>query len=169
MIVLRCTQKLLRRLGSADVSHSPARSTNALGDWYVNLLHIGRDQLVMATSERSLLTVLLPARELRASLAPNLSEMAWHLLVEIGVPPDRAASEAEAMRDATFARTASRSVLASMNDFALALDWHWRDGLSPMDIMLRFADTPKRAIPDGNFDFGIPRNVARRLLMKNAG
>jgi hypothetical protein len=155
---------MLRRLGAVDVIATTAAPTSALGDWYLNLLHIGRDQLVMATSERSLLTVLLPARELRTSLAHNLAETTWRLLVEIGVAPERAATEAEEMRAIAFARTASRSVLGCMNDFAVALDWHWRDGLAPMEIMLRLAETPKRAIPDGKFNFGIPREVARRLL-----
>ena len=164
MITLRCTQKLLRRLGPLKVDAAAAAPTNALGDWYVNLLHIGRDQVVMATSERSLLTVLLPARELRAALIPNLAEMTWHLLLEIGIPPDRAATEAEEMRMATIGRTASRSVLASMNNFALSVDWHWYSGRRPMDIMLLLAGTPMRSIPEGKHDFEFPRDVARRLL-----
>lgn len=96
--------------------------TNALGNWYANLIYVGRAQMVMATSERSLLTVLLPAAELRESLAVYLGDMTYLLLQEIGIDPACAAREADAMQPALIARTDSRSVLASMNDFALALD-----------------------------------------------
>jgi hypothetical protein len=41
-------------------------------DWYVHLVRFGRSEFAVATSERSLLTVLLAARGLRAGLAPNL-------------------------------------------------------------------------------------------------
>ena len=65
MIAIRCTRKLLDRIGPMAVEDDPPPPSNALGDWYANLLYSGRDQLVMATSEKSFLTVLLPARELR--------------------------------------------------------------------------------------------------------
>jgi len=164
MIALRCTQKVLRRLGIAGSIPEPAAPTNALGDWYVNLLHFGHKQLVMATSERSLLTVLLPARDLRESLVPNLCDVTQMLLLEIGVDKERAEREAEAMQPAAFARTASRSVLGSMNDFAVAVGWHVQDRLRPMEIMLRLAETPMSAIREEGFDFGRPAAVARELL-----
>jgi hypothetical protein len=164
MITLRCTQKVLRRLGISGSLPEPGAPTNALGDWYVNLLHFGRKQLVMATSERSLLTVLLPARELRESLVPNLCDVTYMLLLEIGVDKERAAREAEAMQPAAFGRTASRRVLGSMNDFAVAVGWHIQDRLRPMEIMLRLAGTPMSAIREGGRDYGRPAAAARELL-----
>ncbi len=164
MITLRCTQKVLRRLGITGSMPEPAAPTNALGDWYVNLLHVGHKQMVMATSERSLLTVLLPARDLRESLVPNLCDVTYMLLLEIGVDKERAAREVEAMQPADFARTDSRSVLGSMNDFAVAVGWHMQDRLRPMEIMLRLAETPMSAIREGGRDFGWPAAAARALL-----
>jgi len=164
VITLRCTQKVLRRLGLGGRLPESAPPTNALGDWYVNLLHFRRQQVVMASSERSLLTVLLPARDLRASLVPNLCDMTYMLLLEIGVDAERAVREVEAMQPAAFARTAGRSVLASMIDFAFAVEWHMHDGFPPMEIMLRLADTPKAAIREGSTHYGRPAAVARALL-----
>ncbi|MGH8773217.1 MAG: DUF6933 domain-containing protein, partial [Burkholderiales bacterium] len=161
-------RRVMRRLGGSEKVVAPAPPTNALGDWYVNLLHIDRIQMVMATSERSLLTVLLPARDLRRSLIPNLCDMMGMLLLEIGVAPELAAREIEAMQPAVVRRTESRSVLASMNDFALALRWHVREGLPPMEIMLRFADTPKSALREDGHNFGRPATVTRTLLVGNA-
>lgn len=164
MITLRCTQKLLRRLGIANPEAVSTPPTCALGNWYANLIYIGRAQMVMATSARSLLTVLLPAADLRKSLAVNLADMTCLLLQEIGIDPDCAAREAAAMQPALNARTESRSVLASMNDFALALDWYWRDGLAPMEIMLRFAETPKSALVTKGRPYANPVDVTRSLL-----
>lgn len=138
--------------------------TNALGNWYANLIYVGRAQMVMATSERSLLTVLLPAADLRKALVANLGELTYLLLQEIGINPHRAAREADPMQPVQIARTESRSVLASMNDFALALDWYWRDGLSPMEIMLRFSETPKSALITEGRPYGNPAEVTRTLL-----
>ena len=50
----------------------PQESTTRLGNWYVNLVRYGRPQMVLASSERSLLTVVLPARNLRETMEGNL-------------------------------------------------------------------------------------------------
>jgi hypothetical protein len=52
MVVLRCIQKLLARLKQRD--NLPAiESTTRLGDWYGNILLIGRRQHLLFISERS--------------------------------------------------------------------------------------------------------------------
>ncbi len=53
-----------------------------------------------------------------------------------------------------------------MNDFALALDcyWHWQDRLIPMEIMRRFAETPKSALVWEGKPYGNPADVTRALL-----
>jgi hypothetical protein len=62
MVVLRCTQKLLVRLKRAG--DLPAvKSTTRLGDWYGNILRIGRRQHLLFISERSRLSVVLPIAE----------------------------------------------------------------------------------------------------------
>jgi hypothetical protein len=50
---------------------APVQPSTRLGNWYVHLARFGHQQIVLATSERSLLTVLLPARQLRASIEIN--------------------------------------------------------------------------------------------------
>src|SRR3989454_7648839 len=58
VVVLRCTQTLLKRLHQTPVD-APASST-VLGDWYANILWVYRKPLVLAVSARTLLPVLLP-------------------------------------------------------------------------------------------------------------
>ena len=67
MVTLRCTQKLLKRmhLKVEDLrSTVPVEPTNALGDWYANLLIIERQHLVILVSARSRLCVLVYARDI---------------------------------------------------------------------------------------------------------
>ena len=51
MVVLRCTQRLLLRLKQFD-DEPPVRSTTRLGDWYGNVLHMGRRHALIFLSER---------------------------------------------------------------------------------------------------------------------
>ena len=67
MVTLRCTQKLLRRL---EVTDKPAAPTPVLGDWYANILFSRPHQLVLCVSERSLLPVVLLAKEPDAGKFP---------------------------------------------------------------------------------------------------
>jgi hypothetical protein len=56
MVVLRCTHKLLARLKQTDTL-PVVESTTRLGDWYGNILQIGRRQHLLFISERSRLPV----------------------------------------------------------------------------------------------------------------
>ena len=62
-------KKLLKRVPSSSTS-SGVRPTNALGDWYADILFT-EPAWVICVSERSLVSVLLPARTL-SSLVPRL-------------------------------------------------------------------------------------------------
>lgn len=63
MLLLRCTQRLRKRLGQAKVEAPTATSTTILGDWYCHLVYVGHTQLLLCVSEQSMLPLLLPARE----------------------------------------------------------------------------------------------------------
>jgi hypothetical protein len=93
VFVLRCTQKLLDQLNSTPDPESAPPDT-VLGDWYANLIRVGRIQVVLAVSERSLLPVVVPARESRA-LVQRLCEALEPILSAVGVPADEATAELE--------------------------------------------------------------------------
>ena len=92
MVTLRCTHKLLRRLHLSPQAGSTPPTT-VLGDWYANLFYSRPRQLVLCMNERTLLLVLVPARDAK-SLGPRFCEAAAAHLKRIGVPD--AAVEAEA-------------------------------------------------------------------------
>jgi len=142
----------------------PPPSTGRLGDWYVHLVRFGRPEFAIATNERSLLTVLLPARALRTTLAPNLRAAVGLLLESIGVSREMVAREIAAMELVTFGRATNRRVLGSINDLAFQASVHLARGDDLFTISRRLADTPMSAIGTKRGDYGYPREVARELL-----
>lgn len=91
MVVLRCTQKLLVRLKRAEVSPSQ-ESTTRLGDWYGNILRIGRQQHLLFISEHSRLPVIIPIREARR-LETIFSDVVCAALSAVDVASDHIADE----------------------------------------------------------------------------
>jgi hypothetical protein len=142
----------------------PPPSTGRLGDWYVHLVRFGRPEFALATSERSLLTVLFPARALQATLAPNLRAAVGSLLESLGVSGEAVAREIAAMESVAFGRATNRRVLGSMNELALQASVHLARGDDLLTLSRRLADTPMSAIGAKRWDYGYPREVARELL-----
>ncbi|MGB5104861.1 MAG: hypothetical protein WBO04_16295 [Steroidobacteraceae bacterium] len=120
MFTLRCTRKLLKRLGARPSSEA-ITPTTVLGDWYANLLYRRPQQLVLAMNERSLLCVLVPAVPVD-QLGQRLGDAVADLLLEIGVPSPLVAAELQAMETMAVGATASRAVLGCMNDAVMQLE-----------------------------------------------
>ncbi len=127
MYVLRCTQRLLGRLGiSADPTVPESEPTTTLGNWYANPLNVGRLRLVLCTSDKSLLSALVPARG-PAALPDRLREAVGRLLPRLGIEHSDVQRELREMAWHQVGRTRSRQVLGSMNDFAFLADAYIRD------------------------------------------
>jgi hypothetical protein len=106
VVTLRCTRLVRDRLHlPRQTVPEPPPSTGRLGDWYVHLVRFGRPEFAIATSERSLLRVLFPARALRTTLASNLRAAVRSLLESLGVSREAVAREIAAMESVTFGRT----------------------------------------------------------------
>jgi hypothetical protein len=116
MVVLRCTQKLLARLKQAD-NLATVESTTRLGDWYGNILQLGRRQHMLFISERSRLPVVLPIREGKR-LAEVFPDAVCEVLSNVGVAATDIADERMRMSEIAFGRTRNRSLLGTLNDFA---------------------------------------------------
>lgn len=121
MITLRCTRKLLDRVAvPAKVEATPP--TTVLGDWYANLVYARPQQLALCINERSLLVVVLPARDFK-NVAPRFRAQVVSLLMRIGVPAPAVAAEEKAMQEFRFGPTANRKVLGCLNEAAFALSY----------------------------------------------
>jgi hypothetical protein len=139
--------------------------TTRLGNWSVHLVRYGTQQVVLATSERSLLTVILPARDLRASLEGNLRFAVGQLLAALGIPPELVRRELTQMQPVAFASATNRRVIGSMNELAFHLGVRRDPGREPLELALSLSDIPMSAVGSKS-RYGIPREVAHELLTK---
>ena len=80
---LRCTRRLLKKLKVTPREVLP-EPTNRLGDWYANVLNIERHRLVLATSERCLLSVVVPIKD-GPKLRERIQDAVFDLLIRIEV------------------------------------------------------------------------------------
>jgi hypothetical protein len=162
VFTLRCTRKLLRRLGATPSSEAIAPTT-LLGDWTANLLYTRPQQLVLAMNERSLLCVLVPAAP-GDQLGLRLREAAAELLLEIGVPSGAVKTEVQAMEPMAIGATASRAILGCMNDAAFQLSQRREPGVSLRDLGLQLAENIYSLT-----DYQKPRHRALELFGGSAG
>ena len=159
MVTLRCTQKLLRRLGvPAKTKASPP--TTLLGDWYATLVHSRPQQLVVCMNERTLLVVLVPARE-SSSLGTRFRDAVTAQLRRLGVPPAAIEAEARAMSEFAFGPTASRRLLGCLREavFALSLELERPEFSSLTDVEDWFSE-----FIYSTTKYRQPRELARELF-----
>ena len=164
MLTLRCTQRVRKRLRLPEQLPEAPASSGALGDWYVYLVRFGYSEFAIVTSERCLLTMLLPARELRTSLVPNLHASLRSLLERLDVPEEEVSRELDGMQPVSFARATNRRVLGSMNDLAFQASHHLAHGDDLATLAERLAHTPMSAIGEGSGHLGFPDLLACALL-----
>ena len=118
MVTVRCTQKLLKYLRTGtDLRHTDLPTTR-LGDWYANLLFARHQRLIICVSERSLLPVIVAAKD-SSSFSSWFREGVRSVLWTIGVSTDALNHELQEMVDVSIGRAATRSVLGSLNELAL--------------------------------------------------
>jgi hypothetical protein len=166
MYTLRCTRKLLDR-GLAPSPGPEQAPTTVLGDWYACLLPLRPQQLVLCVSERSLLSLVLPARQAR-SLPQRLALALPELLAAIEVPNACIEAELRAMHAASrVGTTASRSVLGSMNQLSYLLEGYAKQyaGRTLLEHSLHLSGTPMTAL---GRDAPFP-DIATRAAFSAAG
>jgi hypothetical protein len=113
--VIRATQKLLPKLGTPVVDPPP--STTVLGDWYAKPFGVAQRRFVLLISEKSRLAVVMPGRDV-ATLPKRFPEAMGMQLALLGVPQAAYEREMEECRDVVLAKTASKSLLGTLNDYA---------------------------------------------------
>ena len=159
VVTLRCTRKLLVRLGAANRREGEASvPTTRLGDWHGNLLYRPGGQLVLLVNDRSLLPVLIAARPAE-TIVPRFVEALGALLRRLDVRAEVVSAELAKMGEIRIGSTANRRILGSMTDFAWMLDSYLTPGGSLEDAALRLAEAPC-----GPIGMQSPDDVAPRLL-----
>lgn len=104
-----------------DPEPNPPEPSTILGDWYANLLHFGKRQLILCVAEKTLLPVLLPAVDAKM-LPRRLPETVFDVLKALGISWSAIDREMREMQEVVVGRTANRSVLGIVNEFAFAMN-----------------------------------------------
>ncbi|MEW6336462.1 MAG: hypothetical protein AB1625_03575 [Acidobacteriota bacterium] len=159
MVTLRCSAKLLARLGIERRPPEPPPPDSVLGDWYATILFTRPCHLALCVSERSHLFVVLEGRRLD-TLVPRFLRRLDELLREIGVPAAAIDRELERTAEVAFGAATNRSAIAILNRAAweLKLEFPLKSELSVHDWSLEFAGRPCGK------ELRFPRDTARALL-----
>jgi hypothetical protein len=118
MTLLHCTQKLLKELGN-PLLQNPDESNTGLGNWYANLLRIDRKKCLLFTNEKTLYCFLIPKVK-KESLKNIVEDFLLNLNLNLqaeGFPIEVISRVMQGYTDIGFAKTASKHVLGSMNEF----------------------------------------------------
>jgi hypothetical protein len=111
---LRLTRSLLAQFRvSDDDGRCDAPPTTRLGDWYVMPLQAGRRSLVLCTSSRSGLTIVMPRPDL-TDLPEQLGITLVPLLRALAVPEEAIVAELDEMATGRVGPTLDRSLLGTM-------------------------------------------------------
>jgi hypothetical protein len=140
MFVVRATAKLLKKLKS-DAEENPLNSTGVLGDWYCNVAIIQKQHLIICVSQKTLLPIILPAKD-PAHFPNRLRSELGEVLAKIGVSKEKIDVELAEMEEVVIAKTASRQILGSMNDFLHILDVMLDHGAPMSQMTWHLGDTP---------------------------
>jgi len=142
------------------ITARPITATTKLGDWYANVLFLRKQQLILCTSERSLLSVIVPAKNLDM-LPVRLRDTVLSLFRALGLPEPIAADEIREMGQLVVGKTVNRSILGTMNDILHHCRWHVanRPTLDLRALELELAEMPAQPL-----EFGLPREQAAALL-----
>lgn len=122
MFTLHATKKLQKHLNLTPDESRPDPTTR-LGKWYGNVAEVGDRQVLIFMSERTFLTVLLPAEEVDAGWKDELAAAVDRVLERMKIPKRKRRKEADAMGEVAITGTESRRVLGLMNSTVENLRW----------------------------------------------
>ena len=162
VITYRCTERARKRF-KLRAEEDVVAPTNVLGDWYANLFNHGRERFVILASERTLLPLIMPARN--SDFPGKVGEYLAEVLKEFGVPASKIEAEVSAMDSFRIGRTQSRSVIGVLTEYAFAATYHMPEE-SAFLTSLKLSGTPLigpfkgEAADQRTCDaFGLPRKV----------
>ena len=161
MVTLRCTAKLLDKLGIERRPPDPGPPTTVLGDWYADILFTRPAHLVLCISERSFFPVVVAARDLE-SLVPRFISTLGELLAGIGIPEEAIERERSAMEPFSIGATADRRVLGTLVEFVKLIKMMLPDepDFTIFDWSRHLAEVPCLTLPSG-----FPSKATRELLV----
>ncbi len=142
MYTVHATRKLLDRV-KAPIRPAVAEPVALLGNWYANAIFWRPQHVALMMNERTLLPVFMPLAPASSLLERFPGQLAL-VLRALNVRRTVITEEVELMGEGSYAKTASRSLLGSMNDFTRLAGYLRADGLvgDLVEFSARMAETP---------------------------
>jgi hypothetical protein len=137
------TKKFLDRVPDKIIPAADLQvPTTFLGGWYATVL-FWQSQVALFVNEPTRLPLLVPLAP-GASVITRMTETAATVFAALGLSESFIASEVTAMTNHQMTKTASRSVLGTMNDFSYLADAHREPDKTTdlIDLSLSLAETP---------------------------
>ena len=156
MTILRCSQKLLKRLRQPPKLPEPPAGDNPLGEWCADIDFIDRSPFVLLMNAATGLMLVLPGmaadlKQLHTMAARQLAGV----LDECRIDGPLAQGELDALQQPfAFARNGNRSLVASMNQRKYeAWTQFAYNRLTAYELALRMLDTPfsRKDLPGGGY------------------
>jgi hypothetical protein len=121
MPIIHCSEKLRKEMGLKDSDLVPVKLiAESLGSWHANLLLIKRKKCVLFVNDRTRMNFIVPdvTRDCIKELGTMFIGMLHTVLVEEGFTEAQCKTISGNGAAIRFSKTASKSVLGSVNDFA---------------------------------------------------
>ncbi len=170
MTVVRCSQKLLKRLRLPSAPAGPAPHDNPLGEWCADIDFIDRQPFVLLMNAATGAVLVVPGRaaDLKC-LHIMAAEQLQFLFAACGVGGTLAEAELDAWRmPPTFTRNGNRSLVASMNQRKYEAWTQFAcSRLTAFEVALRMLETPfsRRDLGSG---FHFAADLLRARLLPSA-
>ena len=127
MMLMRCTRKVLKLLGRRARQVELSQPDGGLAEWYVDIVEGLGPAFFLCTNPATLYTLVLPTSHTDdvADLSGRLlSRLALHM-TELGTDRSSVEQLIRQLCTVLVAKTASRSVLGSINDLITHFCWHF--------------------------------------------
>lgn len=127
MMTLRCTRRLLTYFDEKITTGTePEIPESILGCWYANLVLYRSFPMALCVNERTLYAVVVPIEDCETldNLHIRLAQRAYGAVGRVGGGSEMAGRVLDEYRGGVhIAPTNSRSILGTMNDLAMHLEW----------------------------------------------
>lgn len=149
MQILQCTAKLRKEMGLkkgdlTDLMHE----ASPLGAWHANLIYANRRKAVLFVNDITLFNFIAInlKREDIKKLSDVFRENLSHILAVEGFSEEVIEIVMAEYTSIQYAKTNSKSVLGSMNDYAFHYKYHIQNGEFLPDIIYKVNRMPMKAI-----------------------
>lgn len=161
MITLRCTQKLLKRLGEVPPEEDAGLPESRIGGWHGKEVFAGKRRAFIFVNDKTCVSVILPAQ--KAIFREQFRTRYAGVLFRVGLSAEVIASEMRAAEQIATTRSNSRRSLGVLNEVAFQYEASVEQKPATTDEQIE--DWLLRMlIGTGDRDYARPRNLLEKVF-----